>query len=96
MTLAKDFINDNYVFDNLRYQTSKQIISFTDEFLEVDYKLLIDSQFSTGNVPLDSEEYSMLKELLNLGRYSKSPCGGFINFYKLMEVKKQGLFCFLE
>lgn len=80
MKIVKEYKQKEFVYDNLAKDSSKQILKLDEEELLFDFKNLIDSQFTGGNVDGNFEK---LKDFLNLGMYSKAPCGGFVNFYRL-------------
>lgn len=86
MKIIKEYPNSEFVFDNAKSKSSKVKIDIGSEVIQVDYNLIIDTQFSGGNM---GQEFEELKAFLNLGMYSKSPCGGFVNF-SLQEGSKGG------
>ncbi len=69
-----------YVYDNLKSRKSLQRVRLEEETLKVNYEELINTQFKGGNIENDIL-VNELKESLNLGIYSKAPCGGFVNFF---------------
>jgi len=86
MKIIIEYSNSEFVFDNTNSKPSKTEIEINSEVVEVDYNSIIDIQFSGGNI---GQEFEALKTFLNLGMYSKSPCGGFVNFH-LQEGSKGG------
>ena len=86
MKTIKEYSNNELVFDNIKSKPSKTKIDVGNEVIQVDYNSIVDTQFSGGNM---GQEFEALKTFLNLGMYSKSPCGGFVNFY-LQEGSKGG------
>ena len=86
MKTIKEYSNRELVFDNTKSKSSKTEIDIGSEVIQVDYNSIVDTQFSGGNM---GQEFEALKTFLNLGMYSKSPCGGFVNFY-LQEGSKGG------
>ncbi len=83
MKILRQFQINELVFDNIRDKSNKVNLSIGEDTLEIDFNRIIDSQFSGGNVPSKFNDY---KSLLNLGRYSKAECGGFVNFFKVRSV----------
>ena len=53
-------------------------IDLNDDSVIVDFRAIIGTQFTGGNVP---EKVEDLMEILHLGEFSSAPNGGFINFY---------------
>ena len=45
----------------------------------LNFQDIINTQFSGGNL---GSEIDKVKSFLNLGIYSKAPCGGFVNLHK--------------
>ena len=86
MKVIKEYSNSQLVFDNTESKSSKTKIDVGSEVIQVDYNSIVDTQFSGGNT---GQDFEALKTYLNLGMYSKSPCGGFVNFY-LQEGSKGG------
>ncbi|NOU61921.1 hypothetical protein [Marinifilum caeruleilacunae] len=84
MKIIKQFSPNEFVFDNLKDKKTREIILGEDN-LKIEFNKIIDSQFLGGNIENKYDEY---KDFLGLGIYSKAPCGGFINFYKIRSVKK--------
>jgi hypothetical protein len=81
MKVIKEFKNNELVYDNLSSEQPVKSIYLVDEFIEVNFNDLINTQFSRGNVGSKIEEYM---NYLHLGEYSKANNGGFINFYRLI------------
>lgn len=82
MIVVKEFKNNEYVYDNT-VNTSKPSLSrviVNDEIINFDFHWLIDTQFTEGNIGPKLEDY---KSKLGFGLYTKAPCGGFLNFYKV-------------
>jgi hypothetical protein len=88
MNIIKEFKINEVVFDNLL--NSEPIISLTinDDDVDLNFNEIINSQFKGGNVGIKFEQ---IKDILNLGLYSKAPCGGFLNFYELRSKKGRSL-----
>ncbi len=79
MKTAKSFSIKEIVFDNTVSKESTIIINVKKDTLIVDFKAIINTQFSGGNI---REKYNKYCDFLGLGKYSKAPCGGFVNFYE--------------
>lgn len=94
MVFIKELGDKKYVFDNLKSMRNVVKISVDNEILTINYNWLIDSQYTEGNILSDSQEYQKLKEILSLGLYSKAPCGGFINFFKIKGSQKNNYVLF--
>lgn len=86
MIVVKEFKNDEYIYDNILNSNDLTIVNIVvnGENIIFDYKWLIDTQFTAGNIGL---ELDALKNKLELGLFAKAPCGGFINFYKTQGSK---------
>lgn len=84
--VIKSFGQNIYVFDNLKNKNHIVDIDINDEKIKVDFDLLIQTQFSGGNIS-DKNYFEKIKNFLNLGKYSKAPCGGFVNFFKIEDKK---------
>jgi len=80
MTIIKEYLNDELVFENIKSNSNKVSLRIDGEVIIIDFNEIINTQFSGGNI---NQEYQILKEQLNLGIYSKSPCGGFVNFFSV-------------
>lgn len=81
MKIIKEYQDNEIVYDNTRSKTSEIILKLDEVQLLVNFEKIIDTQFTAGNV---KEKFEMLKNLLNLGMYSKAPSGGFVNFYQII------------
>jgi hypothetical protein len=84
MKNIKEYKKREYTFSNVKKESSNVKIYINDEFIKVDFNSIIKSHFSCGNTGVDLEYY---KSFLKLGIYSKSPCGGFVNFFQLYGSK---------
>lgn len=73
--------NNELIFDNLKSKNNRQYVSIKNEKICLDFEKIINSQFTGGNL---ESKYNVMKEFLNLGYHSKSPCGGFVNFYRFI------------
>lgn len=80
MKIIKEFNADEVVYDNLKDTQKEQTIYSLNGNIRVDFQSIIDTQFTGGNVGAD---FNQVKTFLNLGLYSKAPCGGFPNFYRI-------------
>lgn len=80
MQILQEFKNDELIYDNINDTTFTQSVDINSETLLINYNDIIDTQFTGGNM---GELSTQLKNDLNLGIYSKAPCGGFVNFYKV-------------
>ncbi len=80
MQTIREYRNGEFIFDNTAANYSVEKIKLDGETITVDYNLIIDTQFSGGNT---GQEFEHLKAFLDLGTYSKAPCGGFVNFYAI-------------
>jgi len=88
MKILRRYQDDKIVYDNTKSNTSEIILNLEEGQLLIDFEKIIDTQFTAGNV---KEKFELLKNLLNLGMYSKAPCGGLVNFYQV----KNGDRCFI-
>ncbi len=91
MKIIKEYQNSQLVFDNTMSKSSKIEIDINSEIIQIDYNAIIDTQFSGGNM---GQEFETLKTFLKLGMHSKSPCGGFLNFYFITAKKSSGFILF--
>lgn len=66
-------------FDSTQSRHSQIVLELNDDFLKIDFNSIIATQFSGGNV---QDLFNELKNFLNLGVFSKAPCGEFVNFFK--------------
>jgi hypothetical protein len=80
MIVIKEYNSNELMFDNVERTSNIKKININGETIEINYNSIIDTQFTGGNT---GQKFEQLKEILNLGIYSKAPCGGFINFYKI-------------
>ncbi len=80
MKVICEYLKNEFVFDSTKSNSNKVKININCEIIDIDYNSIINTQFSGGNI---KDEFEDLKSFLNLGIYSKSPCGGFINFYSI-------------
>ena len=85
MEVIREYENKEHVFDNTKSDQTVTKISMNKESIRVDYRSIIDTQFSGGN--LSNNEFEQLKGYLALGTYSNAPCGGFINFHQVVSNK---------
>lgn len=81
MLIIKDFSKDEFVFDNLANLSSVKQINIKNETIDLNFQEIIYTQFTAGNI---GHLFESLKAFLNLGKYSKAPCGGFVNFFEIM------------
>lgn len=79
MQIIKEYGKDELVYDNIVNLSSVEQINIKNEFISINFQEIINSQFTGGNI---GELFEQVKTLLNLGRYSKAPCGGFVNFFE--------------
>lgn len=70
-----------FVYDNTSDTSPLIGIIVGNALLRLDFRWLIDSQFQAGNL---GSESNLVKKELGLGIYSKAPCGGFVNLFKLI------------
>jgi len=84
MQVIKEFGSNELVYDNVKNGSITQSIDISDETININYSDIIDTQFVGGNV---GPKFEQLKRDLNLGVYSKAPCGGFVNFFKVVSDK---------
>ena len=80
MELIKEFQKKELIFDNIKTKSCIKTINLFSDVINIDFCAIIDTQFMGGNIGQSFEE---LKKELNMGLYSKAPCGGFVNFYKV-------------
>lgn len=80
MQIVKEFRINELTYDNVKNGSITQLISLDSETIDVNYNDIINTQFTGGNV---GQQFEELKINLNLGMYSKAPCGGFVNFFKI-------------
>jgi hypothetical protein len=80
MQFIKEFGSNDLVYDNAKKGTTIEHVSINAEIIDINYYDIINTQFTGGNV---GQKFEQLKDDLNLGMYSKAPCGGFVNFYKV-------------
>ncbi len=82
MHVVKDLEINKFVYDNAQNEPTNQSIDVNNiEMINFNYNDIIHTQFTGGNVVQKVEQ---LKNDLNLGMYSKAPCGDFINFYNVI------------
>ncbi len=80
MQTLQEFENNELVHDNIKFTSYSQSVVINSDTIVINYNDIIDTQFIGGNI---GELIPQLKNYLNLGTYSKAPCGGFVNFYKV-------------
>jgi hypothetical protein len=71
------------IYNNALHNDVSIELNLLEDTMVINYQDIINTQFSEGNV----EENEKYKKYLRLGMYSKAPCGGFVNFYKLKSKK---------
>lgn len=79
-----EFGNNELVYDNTKNESYTQSIIVSNDTININYNDIIDTQFTGGNV---AHKLEQLKSVLNLGVYSRAPCGGFVNFFKITSRK---------
>jgi hypothetical protein len=79
MIIIKEFSNNKIVYDNLINKDSRMSLVIDNYKGTLNFQDIINTQFSGGNL---GNEVEKVKSFLNLGIYSKAPCGGFANLYK--------------
>jgi hypothetical protein len=79
MVILKEFLNNEIVYDNLISEHSRMSLTIDNHTVILNFQDIINTQFSGGNL---GNEIDKVKSFLNLGIYSKTPCGGFVNLYK--------------
>ncbi len=79
MLIIKEFLNNEIVYDNLINKDSCMSLIIDNHKVTLNFQDIINTQFSGGNI---GSEVENIKHFLNLGIYSKAPCGGFANLYK--------------
>lgn len=84
MQIVKEFWENELVYDNVKVMSVIQSTDVDNEIISINYNDIIDTQFTGGNV---GQKFEQLKMYLNLGLYSKAPCGGFVNFFKVTGSK---------
>lgn len=85
MKIVKDYGNQELSFDNLTVKSNIKLDFLDDEIL-VELNNIINTQFQGGNIQ-ENEMLQSLKDYLGIGLYSKAPCGGFVNFFKVKSIK---------
>jgi hypothetical protein len=91
MHIEKEFNHSEVVFDSfLNKQPFVSLILNNDEVL-LNFNDIINTQFTEGNI---GAKLTHLKKFLNLGMYSKAPCGGFLNFFELLSKNGNSLIVF--
>jgi hypothetical protein len=83
MFQIKDFEVPKLIFDNTKRETSLVDVIVQGKSVSIPFENIINSQFSEGNTSMIEKDE--LKQYLSLGKYSKAPCGGFVNFYRINE-----------
>jgi hypothetical protein len=78
-----DFEVPKLIFDNTKEEATVEDVIIDGNRISIPFEKIIDSQFSEGNTSLIEKDE--LKQYLNLGKYSKAPCGGFVNFFRKNE-----------
>lgn len=84
MRVVKEFNKGELNYDNLRDTSGNEYVEVYGEIIKIDYESIIDSQFTGGNT---GDEFEKIKKELNMGFYSKAPCGGFVNFFSVIGDK---------
>ncbi|WP_445716946.1 hypothetical protein [Flavobacterium sp.] len=75
------FNNNEIIYDSFIDKNHILKLNIENIILKINFKEIIDTQFSLGNIP--NNEINILKKYLDVGDFSKAPCGGFVNFYKI-------------
>ena len=78
--------DNNFVYDSVKAKKSKIKIHINKDTIKLDYDKIIDTFFTQGNISDDILK-KQLVTFLNLGVYSKAPCGGFVNFFEVFSKK---------
>lgn len=81
MEIIFNFVINQNIYDSLNNYSHVLKVKIEDKILKINFKKIIDTQFSLGNI--ENNETEKLKDFLHLGKFSKAPCGGFINFYEI-------------
>ncbi len=84
METILEFKPGEVIYDSLKSGSDCIVITLLDDQIEIAFNRIIDSHFSGGNAGLF---YDDLKRYLGLGPYSKAPCGGFLNFFRITGSK---------
>ena len=80
MYLIKEFSIDELVYDNFIDKKNYQLVEINNDIVEINYNDIIETQFTGENI---GQKFEELKNYLNIGIYSKAPCGGFVNFFNI-------------
>ncbi|WP_111684804.1 hypothetical protein [Winogradskyella tangerina] len=83
MKIIGNNLYNKSVYDSENSKKNKVKIVLSNEILKINYNKIIDTFFTQGNI----EDESLKQDLLNLfslGKYSKAPCGGFVNFFEVL------------
>lgn len=89
MKIINEYKNGEIVFDNLKNKSTLKSFIINEANIILDFQDLIDTQFTGGNI---ANKFEVLKTFLKLGIYSKAPCGGFVNFYRVKNKNNSYIF----
>lgn len=80
MKIVEKYRNGEFVFDNLKDNHRVEIL-IENNRIRINFQNIIDTQFTGGNI---GDDFYDLREFMRLGKYDKAPCGGFVNFNKVI------------
>jgi len=87
MEVIKEFLSNEFKYDNTKNQKNILELKIEKNIFKIEFDKIINTHYSLGNISKD--EIEIIKDKLKIGMFYNSPCGGFINFYKIMNKKSE-------